>query len=140
MLRASSLCNLIKNSNNLGHFKRFGTTKKVENVGVIGMGLMGHGIVQVAAQSGINVVAVETKKEFLDSGMKRIEGSLSKVASKAVEKKQISNEDAQAMVKKSLGRIKGTLDMKDLSKCDLVVEVKKEERNTKKKKRPHSFH
>jgi 3-hydroxyacyl-CoA dehydrogenase len=45
---------------------------------------MGHGIAQVSAQAGYQVVAVETSDAALAAGMKRIDGSLSKVFSKEV--------------------------------------------------------
>ena len=43
----------------------------IKKVGVIGCGLMGHGIAQVAAQGGCDVVAVETDQKFLDVGLAR---------------------------------------------------------------------
>jgi len=96
---------------------------QIQKVGVVGCGLMGHGIVQIAAQGGFQVVAVETKQEFLDSGLARIEKSLAKMAEKAVEKGKSTVEQAQASAAAALGRIEGTLDAKDLADCDLVVEA-----------------
>jgi len=52
-------------------------------VGVVGLGLMGHGIGLVSAQAGYEVVAVEAKPEALEAGKKRIGGSLKKMLSKA---------------------------------------------------------
>jgi D-arabinose 1-dehydrogenase-like Zn-dependent alcohol dehydrogenase len=58
--------------NTFMQIRRFSAkASKIQNVGVVGLGLMGHGIVQIAAQNGFNVVAVETKKEALDVGMGR---------------------------------------------------------------------
>lgn len=51
-------------------------------VGVIGLGLMGHGIGLVSAQGGYEVVGIETKKEALEAGKKRITASLNKLLSK----------------------------------------------------------
>lgn len=51
-------------------------------VGVVGLGLMGHGIGLVSAQAGYDVVAVEAKPDALDAGKKRIDGSLKKLLSK----------------------------------------------------------
>ncbi len=45
----------------------------IKKVGVIGCGLMGHGIVQVAAQGGCTVIALESEQRFLDSGLARID-------------------------------------------------------------------
>ncbi len=47
------------------------TTKEIKRVGVVGLGLMGHGIAQVTAQSGYEVVAIESSQDRLDAGMKR---------------------------------------------------------------------
>ena len=55
-------------------------------VGVVGLGLMGHGVAQVAAQAGYDVVALESSHEALDMGDKRIEGSLKKIIAKDVKK------------------------------------------------------
>ena len=45
----------------------------IKKVGVVGCGLMGHGIAQVAAQGGFQVVAVETDRKLLDAGLARID-------------------------------------------------------------------
>ena len=52
----------------------------IQKVGVVGCGLMGHGIVQVAAQGGCQVVVLEAEQKFLDSGLARIDKSLAKLA------------------------------------------------------------
>ena len=93
----------------------------IKKVGVVGCGLMGHGIVQVAAQAGCDVVAVETSKDALDKGLARVDKSLAKLAEKEVEKGKRTAEQAQAWVKEVRGRVRGTLEMKDLADRDLVV-------------------
>lgn len=95
---------------------------QVKKVGVVGCGLMGHGIVQVAAQAGFEVVAAEAEQGFLDKGLARIEKSLAKLADKAVEKGK-SPEEAQGAAKAARARIKGTLRREDLADCDLVIEA-----------------
>jgi 3-hydroxyacyl-CoA dehydrogenase len=87
----------------------------VKKVGVVGCGLMGHGIAQVAAQAGCAVVARESEQAALDKGVARVRKSLDKL----VEKEKISRADADA----AFGRISGTLELKGLSDCDLVVEA-----------------
>jgi 3-hydroxyacyl-CoA dehydrogenase len=87
----------------------------VKKVGVIGCGLMGHGIAQVAAQAGCTVVVRETEQVALDKGLSRIRKSLDKL----VEKEKVSRADADA----AFGRVSGTLELKALSDCDLVVEA-----------------
>jgi 3-hydroxyacyl-CoA dehydrogenase len=89
----------------------------IKKVGVVGCGLMGHGIAQVAAQGGCTVVVVETEQKFLDSGLARIDKSLAKLAEKAKEK---GGQFEAAPVR---ARISGSLERKALADCDLVVEA-----------------
>ncbi len=95
---------------------------QIKKVGVIGCGLMGHGIVQVAAQGGLDVIAVETEQRFLDSGLGRVDKSLAKLAEKAIEKGKPADQ-AKADAAATRARIKGSLDRKSLADCDLVVEA-----------------
>jgi 3-hydroxyacyl-CoA dehydrogenase len=83
---------------------------------------MGHGIAQVAAQGGFDVLVVETEQKFLDAGLARIEKSLAKLAEKAVEKGKPAD---QAMAESAAvrARIHGSLDRKSLADRDLVVEA-----------------
>jgi len=90
---------------------------QIKKVGVIGCGLMGHGIAQVAAQGGCTVVVVETEQKFLDTGLGRIDKSLAKLAEKAKEKG--GTFDAAGV----RARITGSLDRKSVADCDLVVEA-----------------
>jgi 3-hydroxybutyryl-CoA dehydrogenase len=88
---------------------------QITKVGVVGAGLMGHGIAQVAAQAGYEVVLREVDDERLGTGLGRIEKQLAR----AVEKGRASQEDADAV----RARIAGTTDYADLADCDLVVEA-----------------
>jgi enoyl-CoA hydratase/3-hydroxyacyl-CoA dehydrogenase len=90
---------------------------KIKKVAVIGAGLMGHGIAQVAAQvEGYEVYLKDIKQEFLDKGMERIKWSLGKL----VEKEKITQSDADIVV----SRIHPTLDMKEaVGEVDLVIEA-----------------
>ena len=105
---------------------------KIEKVGVVGCGLMGHGIVQVAAQAGCQVVALEAEQAFLDKGLARIQKSLGKLAEKAVAKGKATEEDAQANAKAAYARITGTTERAQLADCDLVVEAIVEDLDAKK--------
>ncbi|MFT7668954.1 MAG: 3-hydroxyacyl-CoA dehydrogenase [Planctomycetota bacterium] len=96
---------------------------KIQKVGVIGCGLMGHGIVQIAAQGGCEVIAVETQQEFLDKGLGRIKKSVEKLASKLVEKGKKTEEQGKELIAGTLGRISGSTDKNDLADCDLVIEA-----------------
>src|ERR1700716_4344453 len=89
--------------------------QQIEKVGVLGAGLMGHGIAQVAAQSGYEVVLREVDDAALQKGIGRIEKQLAR----AVEKGKSSQEDADAV----RGRIHGTVDYGELASCDLVIEA-----------------
>jgi 3-hydroxybutyryl-CoA dehydrogenase len=88
---------------------------EIKQVGVLGCGLMGHGIAQVAAQAGYDVVVREIDQGVLDKGLGKIEKQLGR----AVEKGKLEQSDAEAV----RGRIKGTLDYGDLSGSDLVIEA-----------------
>jgi 3-hydroxyacyl-CoA dehydrogenase len=96
---------------------------EIKKVGVVGCGLMGHGIVQVAAQAGYEVVVVETQQGFLDKGLGRIEKSLAKFAAKSVEKGKATAEAAEATRAAAWSRITGSLDKNDFADCDLVCEA-----------------
>ncbi len=91
----------------------------IKTIGVIGAGTMGNGIAQVCAQNGYNVIMRDIKDEFVNKGLKAIEGFLSK----SVEKGKLSEDDK----KKILGRVKGTVKMEDLKDVDFVIEVALEE-------------
>jgi 3-hydroxybutyryl-CoA dehydrogenase len=88
---------------------------EISKVGVVGAGLMGHGIAQIAAQAGWDVVLREVDQGRLDKGIGRIEKQLGR----AVEKGRMEQADADA----TRGRINGTLDYGDFADCDLVVEA-----------------
>jgi 3-hydroxybutyryl-CoA dehydrogenase len=88
---------------------------EISKVGVLGCGLMGHGITQIAAQAGYDVVVREVDQERLDKGIGKIEKQLGR----AVEKGRMEQGDADAV----RGRIQGTLDYADLGDSDLVVEA-----------------
>src|SRR5215208_3006019 len=87
----------------------------ISKVGVLGCGLMGHGISQVCAQQGWDVVVREVDQTRLDKGIAKIEKQLAR----AVEKGKIEQGDADAV----RGRITTTLDYSDLTDCDLVIEA-----------------
>jgi 3-hydroxybutyryl-CoA dehydrogenase len=87
----------------------------ISKVGVVGCGLMGHGISQICAQAGWDVVVREIDQGALDKGMGKIEKQLGR----AVEKGKMEQSDADAV----LGRITPTLDYADLADSDLVIEA-----------------
>lgn len=97
---------------------------KVQVVGVIGAGLMGSGIAQVAAESGYKVVLRDIELQYVDRGLK----SISKNLNRAVEKGRRTREEAEAV----LERLTGTTEMKALSGCDFVIEAAVEKIDLKK--------
>jgi len=88
-------------------------------IGVIGLGLMGHGIAQVTADRGYRVVALETSDEFLQKGMGRIQASLQKVMKKKFE----IPEEALQHFDTTFKRITPTTKMSDLANCDLIIQA-----------------
>jgi len=87
---------------------------EIKKVGVLGCGLMGSGIAQVAAMAGFEVTVLETEQRFLDKGFSGIEKSLAKFAEKGKLK------DSADAVR---ARLKGTLKHDDLEDCDIVIEA-----------------
>jgi 3-hydroxybutyryl-CoA dehydrogenase len=87
----------------------------IEKIGVAGGGLMGHGIAQVAAQSGFQVALREVDQERLDGAM----GKIQKQLARAVEKGKMEQSAADEV----LGRITPTLDLSDFADADLVIEA-----------------
>jgi 3-hydroxybutyryl-CoA dehydrogenase len=96
---------------------------EISKVGVVGCGLMGHGIAQICAQAGWEVVVREVSQEKLDAGV----GKISKQLARAVEKGKAEQADADAV----RGRIRGTTDYADLADCDLVIEAITEDLESK---------
>jgi 3-hydroxybutyryl-CoA dehydrogenase len=88
---------------------------RIEKVGVVGCGLMGSGIAQIAAQAGCQVVVREVSQAALDKGL----GSIEKNMQRMVDKGTIKAEDRDA----ARGRLKGTTTVADLKDCDLIVEA-----------------
>jgi 3-hydroxybutyryl-CoA dehydrogenase len=88
---------------------------EIKKVGVLGCGLMGSGIAQIAAQAGYETVVREVEQKFLDKGLAGIEKSLAKFVEKG--KMQASDKDA------CMGRLKGTTNLEDLADCDIVIEA-----------------
>src|SRR5215472_1803268 len=97
---------------------------QIKKVGVLGCGLMGSGIAQVAATAGYEVVVLEQEQKFLDKGFAGIEKSLAKFAEKGTIK-----EPAEAI----RGRMKGATDRNAIAQCDIIVEAIIENVDEKKK-------
>jgi len=96
---------------------------QISRVGVLGAGLMGHGIAQVAAQSGYDVVVREIDERTLAKGVGKIEQQLAR----AVEKGRLERSAADEV----RGRIDPVTDYGELADCDLVIEAITEDRDAK---------
>src|SRR3989449_673585 len=95
-------------------------------IAVIGAGEMGHGVAELAALHGHDVRMRDLKTEYVDRGLERIRWSLGKL----VEKKQIT----QAQADEALGRIHGTVDLRDACRdADFVIEAVFEDPELKRK-------
>jgi 3-hydroxybutyryl-CoA dehydrogenase len=95
----------------------------ISKVGVVGCGLMGSGIAEVAAKAGFDVLVREVDDAALAAGRKRIEGSLAK----AVEKEKLTAAERDAALK----HIRYTTAIADLKDRDLVIEAIVEEMSAK---------
>jgi enoyl-CoA hydratase/3-hydroxyacyl-CoA dehydrogenase len=97
----------------------------IRKVAVLGAGTMGHGIAQLAAQNGCDVLLRDVEDRFLDAGLEKIRWSLGKL----VDRSRITKEQADL----ALRRIRTTTDLKlAVSDSDLVIEATPEVMELKK--------
>jgi 3-hydroxybutyryl-CoA dehydrogenase len=87
----------------------------IQKVGVVGCGLMGSGIAQVAAAAGFDTVVREVSPDVVDKGLKSIDKNLARLVEKGTLQDAARNEIR--------GRLKGTTVLDDLKDCDLVIEA-----------------
>lgn len=92
---------------------------EIERVGVVGCGLMGSGIAQVAAQAGYPTTVREVNAELLQRGLGSIEANLNR----AVKKERLTSSQRDDV----LGRIRGTVELEPFEECDIVIEAIVEE-------------
>jgi|TARA_B100000959_G_scaffold206329_1_gene216379 enoyl-CoA hydratase/3-hydroxyacyl-CoA dehydrogenase len=98
----------------------------VKNITILGSGVMGHGIAQVSATAGYNVVLRDIKQEFLDKAMEKIKWSLDKLVSK----EKISKQEGDAI----FSRITPIVDLSEAVKnAEMIIEVVPEIMDLKKK-------
>jgi 3-hydroxybutyryl-CoA dehydrogenase len=88
---------------------------EIKNFGVVGAGQMGAGIAHVAAMSGLNVVMNDIEAQFVENGL----GTITKNLNRGVDKDRMSEEERDSI----LGRIKGSVDLRDMGAVDFVVEA-----------------
>jgi 3-hydroxybutyryl-CoA dehydrogenase len=88
----------------------------IEKIAVIGAGTMGHGIAQVAAQAGFDVVLEDVAEDFVSRGLSRIEDNLRK----GVERGKVTEDDMRS----AISRIRASTDIEDaVAAADLVIEA-----------------
>jgi 3-hydroxybutyryl-CoA dehydrogenase len=98
---------------------------EIKRLGILGCGQMGAGIVQVFAQSGYEVITVDTNQQMIERGLKGIDKRLAG----RVEKGKLSQDEKDAII----GRIKTSTKIEDLKDCDLIEEAVPEDLELKKK-------
>jgi 3-hydroxybutyryl-CoA dehydrogenase len=96
----------------------------ISRVGIVGSGIMGSGIAEVAAKTGHEVILRSRKQESADAMVAGLEKSLAK----QVERGKLSEDDRDAV----LARVSATSNLEDLKDCDLVIESIVEDLATKK--------
>jgi 3-hydroxybutyryl-CoA dehydrogenase len=87
----------------------------IKTFGVVGAGQMGNGIAQVAAMSGLEVIMSDIKTEFIQQGLETIKKNLQR----RVDKTKMTDKERDAV----LTRIKTTIDIKQMSTADFVIEA-----------------
>jgi 3-hydroxybutyryl-CoA dehydrogenase len=87
----------------------------IKQVGVIGCGLMGSGIAQVAAQAGFSTIVVEANNALLERGLGALRATLDGLVARGKLEARAKDE--------IIGRLRGTTRMEDLSGVDLVMEA-----------------
>src|SRR5436853_1160693 len=102
---------------------------QIKQVGVLGCGLMGSGIAQVAAQAGYDVTVLEAEQKALDKGFAGIDASLAKFVERGADKVGITLQQKDEI----RGRLTGTRKKEDLAQCDIVIEAIIENLDEKKK-------
>lgn len=89
---------------------------QIKNVTVLGSGIMGHGIAQIASMAGYNVTLRDIDQKLLDKAMNNIKWSLDKLVTK--------NKLTQQKCEDIYNRIKPTINLTDaVQKCDLIIEA-----------------
>jgi 3-hydroxybutyryl-CoA dehydrogenase len=94
----------------------------IQKIGVVGIGLMGSGIAQVAATYGFDTVVTDTSDEVVKRGMTRIEESLSKLVA-SYERSKGQRGMAPEQKDATMAKLRGTSDLKQVIDCDLVIEA-----------------
>jgi 3-hydroxybutyryl-CoA dehydrogenase len=85
------------------------------SVGVIGLGVMGQGIVETVAGAGIEVIGIEKNEQALKEGL----DGLSRAMDLEIKRWGKTASEKRAV----MSRVKGSVNIVDLKKCDIIVEA-----------------
>jgi 3-hydroxybutyryl-CoA dehydrogenase len=96
----------------------------IKRVGIVGSGIMGSGIAEVAGKAGCEVVLRSRQQNTADAMIAALEKSLAK----QVERAKLDDAERTAV----LGRVRAVTDLDELAECDLVIESVVEDLDTKK--------
>lgn len=97
----------------------------IKTISIIGAGLMGHGIAQVFAQAGYNVLLRDIKQEFLSNAVSKMKENLQKMSAAGLVRKE--------EIDATISRVKTTLDMREaLTNSDFMIEAATENMDLKK--------
>ena len=97
----------------------------IQTIGIIGAGLMGSGIAQVCATSGLNVILLDINDAAIERGLKALAGSLDRLVKK--------DKLTEAQKNAALGLIRSTTSMQELAGADFIIEAATENLGLKRK-------
>jgi len=97
----------------------------IKTIGVIGLGTMGSGIIQICAEAGYQVKVLARKEDSIKKGKGKIEAFINK----GIEKGKVTVEQKETV----LSRIQWTLEKNDFADCDLIIDAAAEDMELKKK-------
>src|SRR5687767_3003049 len=89
--------------------------RPVQTIGIIGSGVMGSGIAQVAAEAGLDVRLFDIDKKLLENAI----GAITKFINRSAEKGKVTQQEADD----AIVRITTTMTMDEFAPCDLVLEA-----------------
>lgn len=99
----------------LGELKHEYESDKIESVAIVGGGIMGRGIAQTVAGSGIDVIIIEKTDVNMEKSKASFKGSM---------EHEISRWSmTEAEMKSVLKRVKWTLEFEDIKDCDIIIEA-----------------
>ena len=108
----------------LGRTKNYDKTDRIDNVTIIGAGVMGQGIAQTIAAAGMDVRLIEKNKDYLE----KAKSSLSESLDREIKRWSLTQSEKKSI----LSRITWSLDFSNVGETDLLVEAVDEDFELKK--------